>query len=132
MVIIPSVTQTRMTPLQGHLTLKFLCANRSLLRIESVSRNTTATDIEGGSSRSSIENGTNGANKSRSFVATSILLFKYLTEQISAHLGDIFPFSRQPDLKPILKRARQFLPFKDICSQWQTDRYSGRENYILA
>lgn len=46
MVIIPSITQTRITPFQGHLTLKFPCANRSLLRLESVSHNTATADIE--------------------------------------------------------------------------------------
>lgn len=45
-VIFPSITSTRMTRFQGRRTLGFPCANHSPLWIESVSHNTTATDIE--------------------------------------------------------------------------------------
>ena len=136
MVIIPSTTQTRMTPFRGHLTLKFPFSNCSLLWIELVSNNTTTTGTEEGRSRRGTETSASGARESRWFVVTSIWIFKYLTEQISRRPGDTSPRTqvpfltarRQPASKPILKRARQFVPFKDTSSHF---RYSGRQIKFL-
>ena len=96
-VIIPFITQTRLTPFQGHLTLEFPCVSRSLLWIESASHNTASTDIEEEAVGAGTQTSADGANKSRWFVVTSIWIFKYLTEQISRQPGDNFLCTEIPD-----------------------------------
>lgn len=130
LLIIASITWTRMTPFHGRLTPKFPCANRSRLRIERVSYNTTASDSGGGRSRRGTETGANGANRRRWFVVTSIWKLKYLTEQISERPGDNFlcaemftAAERQPVPEPILKRACQILSLKDTSYHYT---YTGR------